>query len=212
MGNHHPGAIPPELLLQTIQAVTDAATGTVANQEQLPPAGVDQHVISEMLDAIERTAAVDEIELARLEWIWLPALEHTERGPATLRRIMMRDPAFFANVIGMIYRPRFADCDEEPVAEVDERTQEPARQARQLLQEWHGVPGRREDGEMEAAMTRQWVEGARAAFRSSGHVVVGDIQIGRLGSQRALYRARQDDLQPEVDGFEAEIADAVAAW
>ena len=179
-GDKHVNAIPPELYLQVLQAVTAVATGEMEAAEKLSAGEVDGYFLGRFLGVVERTGVADEQELARLEWIWLHALDHTERGTATLDRALATDPSFFATVVGLIYRSRLPGKEDEPPPEPDERDRARATQAWHLLHDWRGVPGRIATGEMDAGTLRRWVDSVRELFRASGHVAIGDQQIGEV--------------------------------
>jgi hypothetical protein len=82
-------------------------------------------------------------------------------------------------VVGLIYRPRSPDGEGETAPEPDERDRARASQAWHLHR-WRGIPGRSDAREMEAGALRQWVDAVRELFRASGHVVIGDQQIGEV--------------------------------
>jgi hypothetical protein len=203
--NRDTTVVPPVLLLQVLQAVTAVATGEIEPTEESTPNRVDGYGLGQVLVAIERSGITDERELVRLEWAWFQVLEHTERGPATLYRALANDPSFFAMLVGLVFRPRLPGREDEPVAEPDERSQARGRQAFQLLHDWRGVPGRDSEGNIDSEAIRRWVDGAREAFQFSGHVGVGDEQIGEvlarlpIGAEEAWphesVRAILEDLQ-----------------
>jgi hypothetical protein len=102
--------------------LTAAATGEEETREGLPTSRVDGYVLGQLLGVIEKAGVAEEQELARLEWTWFQALEHTERGPATLYRGLANDAKFFAMLVGLIFRPRFPGRKDESCPEPDERT------------------------------------------------------------------------------------------
>jgi hypothetical protein len=180
LGNERIGALPPELYLQVLQAVTAVATGEVEPAEPFSADQVDGYSLGRLLDVVDRSGVGGEQELARIEWVWLPVLERSERGTKVLHRALATDPSFFAMVVGFIYRPRFPGREDEPVPTPDAGDRARASQAWQLLHHWHGVPGRNDAGEVDAGALRQWVNAVREAFQASGHVAVGDQQVGEV--------------------------------
>jgi hypothetical protein len=117
---------------------------------------------------------------------WLSVLEHTRRGPAVLNRLLAREPELFAQTVAVIYRPRHVGREDEPVPELDDLTRARGNQALRLLQEWHGLPGRQEDGSLSEHELRTWVISARQAFASTGHQEVGDGRIGEVLARSPL--------------------------
>lgn len=66
------------------------------------------HEVAKLIDILaeaEESGADDPTlaELARLEWLFLPLLEF-RRSPRALHRALSSDPAFFIEVLGMVYR------------------------------------------------------------------------------------------------------------
>jgi hypothetical protein len=177
--NTHRAALAPELLLAVLRAITAAATGELDTADTPRADGGTGWHIGELLTAVEEAGAADEAELARAEWVWLPALDHTRRGLRTLNRALSRDPSFFATVVGFIFRPRPPAGEEEPPPP-DDAARRRAEMAWRLLNEWRGVPGRTDAGGIDEAALRAWVKGARDALRASGHAKVGDQQIGEV--------------------------------
>jgi len=173
-------ALTPDLMLSVLRAVTSAATGE-APVTEIPRAGDGLgYGIGELLTAVEQVSVIDETEIARIEWVWLPLLRDTERGLSTLHRLLARDPAFFTQAIGIIYRPRLPPGEEEARAAPDESSRRRAEMACRLLQEWRGVPGRTDAGALDEESLREWVATAREALRASGHAELGDEQIGEV--------------------------------
>ena len=68
-----------------------------------------------------------------------------------------------------------------------------ANRAWEILRGWKGVPGQHPDGTIDGEKLEDWVRAARFAFEESGHVSVGDEQIGELLSASPLGR---DNIWP----------------
>jgi hypothetical protein len=175
----HRATLSADLLLAVLRAITAAVTGEAEGTDMPRGGGGLGWHVGELITAVEEAGAMEETELARTEWIWMPALDHTKRGLGTLDRILSRDPSFFAMAVGLIFRPRIEGADEDTPPPPDEAARRRAEMAWRLLQEWHGVPGRPEEG-MDLPALRAWVRGARDALRTSGHTEVGDGRIGEV--------------------------------
>lgn len=145
-----------------------------------------QYGLRSLLDFLERSDC-DRARLARIEWAYLPVFGF-EAAPPTLSRHLAASPDFFADVVSRVYRPCDGDDDggdeeendggEEP--ELSENDLAVARNAYRLLSEWRILPGLREDGAIDAAALRVWVERARARLRESKRLWAGDINIGHV--------------------------------
>lgn len=192
-GGRHGGAVSAEQLLDVVRAVTAAATGEQKAGEGPPDWQGFGYDFGEILAAVERAGVADERELVRIEWAWLPVLERTPPGVTTLHRALARDPKFFAEVVGLIYRPRFSDREDEPAPPTDERTRERAGRAFRLLYDWPGVPGLLADGELDGDALRAWVCQARETLQQSGHEEVGDQEVGKV---LARVPAGSDGVRP----------------
>ncbi len=142
--------------------------------------------------------------VARWEWEWLPALEHSGRGPRALYRALADDPAFFVQLLSLVYRGSVtADSTKPdpaaPVADAEEQRHRVDRGWR-LLQSWNIVPGLdlttaifqpkhttkppllpvtpAVAGSVDAAKLRSWVDRARDSAKSADRARVGDVHIG----------------------------------
>jgi hypothetical protein len=179
-GGTHRGDVGPELLLAILRAITAVACGQVETSEGLKLDSGLAYEVSQLLSTVEKAGVTDEQEIARIEWIWLPALDHVPRGPVTLQRALAREPGLFAQMIELIYRPSDATSENPPIPEPDELTRGRATHASKLLEEWRGVPGLRENGSVDGDALRSWVQLAREALERSGHVEIGNKAIGTM--------------------------------
>ncbi len=128
--------------------------------------------LSELVARLEE-AGFDPVRLARIEWQLLPVLRnYGERPPRALHQALAEHPEFFADVVSMAYKAENAEPEQGPETEVLR-----AHRANELLQSWTDVPGRMEDGTLDAEALRAWVIHAREAVRATGRTV-GDRLIG----------------------------------
>ncbi len=132
------------------------------------------HHVGRVLDALEASGEVEEERIAGLEWYYMPLLERRERGPRVLHRELSRNPGFFSEILSYVFKAE----DEEP-PELSEQEQNRARTAYELLESWKSVPGLKEDGSVDAAVLRAWVDGAREAARTAGRGTIADQRIGQ---------------------------------
>ncbi|MFD6260202.1 hypothetical protein ACFWFK_03625, partial [Micromonospora chalcea] len=153
--------------------VLDALTqlGTVEDPEI---GRVSEHDLTTLLDYL-RSRGVDETEVARLEWKFLPALHHESRAPS-LQRLLARDPATFVQLIELAFKPASSEARREP-RDVDRNL---ASNAYKLLREWRVVPGTREDGSVDAAALQGWLDEVRALLTHSDRLEIGELQVGEV--------------------------------
>lgn len=134
-----------------------------------------EHHVPELLDYLEASGEIEESRIAMLEWAFLPLFGHHGRMPRVLHRELSRDPAFFAEVIALVYK-----AEDEEQRELSEEDQNLARLAYELLSTWQSVPGLKEDGSVDPDVLRSWVDKAREANRTASRGTVGDHRIGQV--------------------------------
>jgi hypothetical protein len=110
-----------------------------------------------------------------LEWAYLPLLGHRGRPAKVLHRELARNPAFFVEVLSWVFKAE----DEEPRKATAE-DHALARLGYQLLDSWHEVPGRRDDGSIDAKVLSSWVGQTRELLAARGRAAIGDERIGRV--------------------------------
>lgn len=133
----------------------------------------------ELIKHLQDSDAADKDALFRIEWSFLPWLDRFSSGsPVTLEKRLASDPAFFAEVIGLVFRSKNASKDE--VQEPDEHKKILATNAYKLLMEWRRCPGMRDDGSFSAEAFDLWLNEARRLTEESGHAEVAQIQIGHV--------------------------------
>jgi hypothetical protein len=133
------------------------------------------HDMARLLDALETKGEVEESRVANLEWGFLPILKRYRR-PKVLHRELAGNPDFFSEVVALVY-------DREGEGRRDQLSEDDivrARYGRQLLQDWHRVPGTSDDGSVNAEELRRWVIRARESLGAKGLIRVGDYLIGEV--------------------------------
>jgi len=161
-------AVDPDLVVQALERAAEATPGDGIDWSTLT------HDVAVLLDYIAASGAVDETRIARLEWIYLPLL-HDRRPAGLLHRELARDPAFFAEVVSLVFRAEGEDPG-ETTKEVAAR----ATYGYYLLTSWRWVPGRRDDGSLDADALASWVREARRLLAAGGRSAIGDQMIGHV--------------------------------
>jgi hypothetical protein len=142
-----------------------------------PPGALDNmfsYHVDRHLNRLE-AAAFDEQRLARIEWSYLPLFRYENRPMRVLHRTLANEPEFFVQVVGAIY---WAE-GEEP-RELSPQEASTVATARDLLESWRQVPGRAEDGSVDAEALNAWVDAARALLVENGRLGVGDHRMGQV--------------------------------
>jgi hypothetical protein len=133
---------------------------------------IDSYHIEELL-GIARGADVATERLGRLEWALRPALGYGAHSPV-LEEQLATDPAFFVEVLSMVFKPRDSTVGED----VPERL---ARNAYQLLHDWDVVPGTLGVGvAVDPAALNQWVDEALRLAGDADRLEIALDQIGKV--------------------------------
>jgi hypothetical protein len=167
--------VSPDLIVEGLQQLVRLT------KDHPEPQRLSAYELESLLDYL-RTSDTDEEQLGILEWQLLPALGFDARSPVLERRLA-RDPAFFVEILSLVYRPR---GDGREGADVPEHV---ASNAYRLLDEWQILPGSSDRmGEVDAEELNEWVETARDRAGEVGRGEIADVQIGKV-----LAHARGDD-------------------
>jgi hypothetical protein len=153
-------------------------TLTTTSPDSLEQGRVTAYEIGELLDYL-REAKFDETRLAQLEWRLLPAREFNAQS-AALDRLLARDPAFFVELVSLLYKPRGDDAPRV----VDQSV---ARNAYRLLNDWSVTPGTTDERSVDERALEAWVTDARQRLGEAKRREVGDMHIGKV-----LARAPED--------------------
>lgn len=145
--------------------------------------------ISELLDILEAKGA-ELSKLVQLEWIWMPALEHSKRGLKALQQALNDDPKLFIDILKLVYRG-----ENEELRESSEQEKTKAEQAFRLLEHWKIPPGLHEesdekkthDGDISFPKSQidqeklfSWVDKARELANGCQRLDICDRQIGNV--------------------------------
>jgi hypothetical protein len=153
------------------------------------------HNVVRLFEALDKAGNVDDKQMAQLEWAYLPILsmEWSGRPPRTLHKELARDPAFFAQVIKWIYKPKDDNIEQDEQETSPELVQQRVRLAYDLLTSWRIIPGIDSNGQIDADSLLKWVDEARNLCITSGRGQGGDSHIGQL---LALAGPENEDIWP----------------
>lgn len=160
----------------TNEKIVELLEGAVSKQpgKAVSRATFGRHV-ADLLDHLEGSAEVEESRIANLEWAYLTLFGHGGRPARILHRELSRDPSFFAEIITLVFK-----AEDEERREPSQKDRNRARLAYKLLDTWHSVPGRDENGSINAGALRTWVDQARQATRTASRGTVGDLKLGEV--------------------------------
>lgn len=154
----------------------------VASDGAEPPGTflLDPHAISNALESLHRREGVGREELARLEFLFLSALEHSEHGIPNLEQQVAESPMLFAQLVACAFKR--SDNEEDP-PELQPSSPEHganlARTSHDLLRRLTRIPG--SDGiTADAAFLSNWVQETRRLCEQYARTVLGDQMLGQL--------------------------------
>lgn len=150
---------------------------------------VDPHAIQEILSALDQRPDIDRNQRLQLDFIYVDALEHSERGLAALSEELAANPEVFALAIRSYYQRD--DGSEEPL---DEGGEEASRQAAthwiQVLATCRCPPGGGLDRVIDPVKLQTWLLGVADLLAADGRMDRGLYKVGVLMGR----------LRLEVDG------------
>lgn len=165
---HGKSTFPPDLAVRSLM-------GTLTTEEN--QGALDRHDILELIKWLQDNPSTDPNALFQVEWNYLPLLDHEFGGvPKTLEHRLASDPAFFCEVIGIVFRSDKDDRKEQPT----EKQRNIAQNAYSLLDAWKTVPGTSPDGSFDGKAFTQWIAEVKKLATASGHLRVAMSRIGQV--------------------------------
>lgn len=139
---------------------------------------LDRYETVELIKRLQKSPDADQNALFKIEWNFLSCLDQFSSGsPVTLEKHLASDPAFFAEIVKIVFRSK---NDEEEDVEPDEQKQKRWRNAYNLLREWKRCPGTLPDGTLDVDAFNDWINEARKITEETGHWEVAQTQIGHI--------------------------------
>ncbi len=157
----HAEVVPVELVFTALNAVVSQL-----NAGTLGPDTMLTHYISELLDALENRQDVNEAQLGRWEYTFLPLLEAV-RPPKLLHRLLAKSPQLFVEILQHVFKPNSGQETEPNEMEIRR-----AEVGWELLHSWKDLPV--------LDQLSEWILHARQGASDVDRLSVADIQIGRL--------------------------------
>jgi len=142
-----------------------------------PSYAMDTYHIVKIIKGLQDDPSTAPDDLFRVELAYLLLLDrHHRASPRLLENRLASDPAFFCEVIRLIYRSKKEDKSEEP----SEQDKSIATNAWRLLREWRTPPGTQPDGSFSREQFTQWLEQTKETCAESGHLDVALTYIGQV--------------------------------
>jgi hypothetical protein len=139
---------------------------------------MDMHYVSELIQFLQTESSIDEGDLIRIEWSYLPLLSSLGQGkPKLLERKLAAEPEFFCEAIRLIYKSK---KDDAPAVKHDESEKAIATNAWHLLHDWRTPPGTQVDGSFSGQRFSEWLDTTKRICTESGHLEVALIHVGEV--------------------------------
>ena len=142
---------------------------------------LEGHYVSQALDTLEQRGDTSRDDLARLEFLFIEVLDHSEHGIRNLEALLSETPALFMEMLALAFRRN--DGGEDPaewrLPNSDNRSAV-AHAAYALLTNASRIPGTQADGSIDLKELKAWLEQVRTLTREYGRADIGDEMIGQL--------------------------------
>jgi len=143
-----------------------------------PSYTIDPYETVEVIKALQEDPDTDPDDLFRVEWAYLILLDRNrEASPKLLEKRLATDPAFFCEVIRLIYRSK---KETTPDKEPSKEEQAVATNAWRLLDKWQTPPGKQPDGSFSGQGFLEWFAETKAICAESGHLDIALRHIGQV--------------------------------
>jgi len=148
------------------------------------PAGyfkIEAYNLCEGLNSLDGRAGVTREEMARLEFLFIDALDDSQHGIPNLEDQVAQSPAVFVQAVALVYR-RSDEGEDPPEWRIENPEQRAAvaTAAYRLLGQVRKTPGTDKNGKIDAKALAAWLTEVRRMCREYGRTDVGDHCIGQL--------------------------------
>ncbi|ABB16023.1 hypothetical protein [Carboxydothermus hydrogenoformans] len=155
--------------LSALFAALDSSESASAN---------DTYKIVEIIKALQNDPKTNQDDLFRVEWAYLPLLEHNQdASPKLLERRLASDPDFFCEVIRLVFPSKNEDCSTH---EPTEQNKNISANALRLLWNWKTPPGTRADGSYDGDALIAWLDVVKRKCSETGHLEIALKKVGHV--------------------------------
>jgi hypothetical protein len=152
-----------------------ALLAAISSEE--PSYTMDTYNIVEIIKVLQDDPNIDPDELFQVEWAYLPLLDRdSSASPKYLENKLALDPAFFCEMIRLIYRSK---KEGKPENEPGEKEKYIATNAWRLLHDWQTPPGMQPDGIFSGEQFMEWLKNIKEICTESGHLEIALSHIGQ---------------------------------
>lgn len=171
----HGSNLPSSILIEVLRK-----WGT---RESLEPSSLCGCEIGCIFKELNKREDVGRATLLELETLYLPLLTRVgaQVGVPHLEEELAINPESFIQLLKWLYKPKDEGRQrKEQEGLSKEQIQNAAKRSDQMLEAWTKIPGMQEDGTIDEAELRKWIDVARALAGECDRLEVADIHIGQL--------------------------------
>ena len=157
---------------QAVRALLEAIKSTETRDSE------DVYDTVEIIKALQNDPRTNTDDLFQVEWAYLPLLDgHHGAMPKLLWRRLADNPAFFCEVIRLVFRSK---KEERPAEEVIEKRKNIATNASRLLRGWRTPPGLCEEGSYDGNSLKAWLSAVKKECTETGHLEIAMTMVGHV--------------------------------
>ena len=138
---------------------------------------LDSGEVAHIIRALQDDPRIDQDDMLRLEWIYLPLYPYSEGLFKTIANRIASDPSLFCEAIRLVFKPEGTEQSTTDPGESDEAV---ATSVYRLLHEWRIPPGIQRDGTFSSDAFEKWLSQVKDMCEESGHLGVAQSQIGQV--------------------------------
>lgn len=171
----HLTPIPSDMLIDVLRR-----WATEESQEPQSPVGYE---IEGIFEELNKRTDIDEGTYCELETLYLSLLTRvgTQVGVPHLEAELASNPESFVQLVKWLYPPKNKDLQRKEQEGLSaEQIQNATERSYLMLETWKKTPGMQEDGMINEAELREWIDVARALARECDRLEVADSCIGQL--------------------------------
>ncbi|HEY4215827.1 MAG TPA: helix-turn-helix domain-containing protein [Gemmatimonadaceae bacterium] len=172
---------------------------------------LDAHDLSSALQSLDGRTGVTREDMARLEFLFVEALEHSQHGIPNLEKQIGSSPTMFVQAVAMVYRRDDGGEDPPEWRIGDPQSREAiARTGHRLLEQLRRIPGTDDAGSIDVEALRAWLTEVRDLFAQHRRVEIGDYCIGELFSDAPHEKDGTWPCRPVCEAMEGIASEGVA--
>ncbi|MEW8441729.1 MAG: hypothetical protein AB2689_26580 [Candidatus Thiodiazotropha taylori] len=137
---------------------------------------LDSYEIVEVIKVLQSEPIEMSDDLLQVEWAYLSLLNrNNDASPILLEQRLANDPAFFCDVIRVVFR---SENEEHQPEEPSDEKKSYAKKAYHLLSKWRIPPGYQENGSYDGDALNWWLEAVKEKCAKTGHLGIAMTMIG----------------------------------